>query len=920
MPLVLAGPILRQVTPNAVTVWFALRKPAKVSLRVFENGSPGDPLMAAGTAPSSDPATTTPIGKNLHIVAATVRTDTPLVPGKIYCYDATIVTTDASASTQNLAQATTATGGTAPVLAYASLDFPSFALPPQDLNSLRLVHGSCRKPHGGTLKNTQNPTPDQLATLDGLIGSSASDATARPHQLLLTGDQIYADDCDDELLVSLTDAADVLLSWSGTGEILPTNDPTTSSASAIGASGRIAVVTSAGFTGDDRRSHLLSLGEFFAMYLFVWSDVLWGETMTYEEFESNIYVLAASHPDWTAPATVQSEYDDRQAAVQTFRKTLPSVRRALANIPTYMILDDHEVTDDFNMTRNFVDAVYARDLGVRIVQNALTAYAVCQVWGNVPEQFDPGAPTAAGTQLLAQLAAVAGAANNAQAFETASPAIRTLVGVHKREEMDDTSTGAPPRSMHAFHAGTPDDTVTVNGIDVNTQSLRYNFTVEGPSHQVLVTDTRTWRGFVGNNALPTLLYGQLSDQIVNAKPPLGERLQLLVCSTNAPAIAQIRLLVHAGGAQWLTTWLRRHETPRSAIDYWDVYDSWDFPSRDFDELIVALTKRLATRDGTIVAPLVILSGDVHFSFSSRMAYWATTRLGDTTPQPANIVIAQLVSSSLKNEAPSTRAVELGGYANADPGKNQWLKFAPLLGLEAGALAAIGGAWAYAGLFGGSSGDKFKEGVIGAAAGALIGLIAPLLLFGRPLPPHIPEAYVGWNIPRNGADKSIVKKTAATETSFPFNVTAAAPTFNQNLNPSPHTDAFITPDYRYRLDYLTPARGGETTPVTTAPPGLPGSGATAAQYAQAFAAASNARTDAISKNTKLADCVGHNAIGEITFVWPKNGDALTTSGKLVHHRLHWQTPGPSGVAMWAEYDVPLDNDDKTYNDLTKDVAP
>ncbi len=450
LPLVLAGPILRQVTTNAVTVWFALLKPANVSLRVFESGSPGNPLMATGTAPNTNPAATTAIGKNLHIVAATVRSDTPLVPDKTYCYDATFVTNDPSASTYTLAQATTAPGATphAKPFAYDPFDFPSFALPPQDLNSLRIMHGSCRKPHGGTLKATgkaaTNPTPDQLAALDGLIAADAGDPTKRPHQLLLTGDQIYADDVDDELLVSLTDASGALLGWSGKGEILPSADPTTHDAAALAPGSRVEVITSAGFTGDDRRSHLLSLGEFFAIYLFVWSDVLWSDTMTYDQFELILNVTLSAHPDWKVPDTLKSEYADRQAAVQTFRKTLPAVRRALANIPTYMILDDHEVTDDFNMTRHFCNQVYGDDLGVRVVQNGLTAFAVCQAWGNVPEQFDPNTPTAAGTQLLAQLAMVAAAADNAGAFEKASDTIQTLVGVHQIGQMKDTSR--PSRS------------------------------------------------------------------------------------------------------------------------------------------------------------------------------------------------------------------------------------------------------------------------------------------------------------------------------------------------------------------------------------------------------------------------------------------------------------------------------------------
>jgi hypothetical protein len=48
--------------------------------------------------------------------------------------------------------------------------------------------------------------------------------------------------------------------------------------------------------------------------------------------------------------------------------------------------------------------------------------------------------------------------------------------------------------------------------------------------------------------------------------------------------------------------------------------------------------------------------------------------------------------------------------------------------------------------------------------------------------------------------------------------------------------------------------------------------------------------------------------------------LAVTGKVVQHRVHWQTPGPSGVAMWDEYDVPLDNTDTTYNDLTLEIAP
>ena len=79
----------------------------------------------------------------------------------------------------------------------------------------------------------------------------------------------------------------------------------------------------------------------------------------------------------------------REAAkLALFRKDLQDVRRMLANIPSYMICDDHEVTDDWNMTRDTCKSLYGHPLGLRVAQNALVAYSLCQHWGNVPEVFE----------------------------------------------------------------------------------------------------------------------------------------------------------------------------------------------------------------------------------------------------------------------------------------------------------------------------------------------------------------------------------------------------------------------------------------------------------------------------------------------------------------------------------------------------
>jgi hypothetical protein len=138
-------------------------------------------------------------------------------------------------------------------------------LPPKDLNKLRLFHGSCHKPHaeGG----------DALGLLDTLIAAKASSPYELPHQLILTGDQIYADDVADVLLRLLNDAGKVLLGWH---EPLDTSPLTSPIAFENWQSYyRQMILLNAKFTSDDLKSHLATLGEFFSMYLFAWSDVLW---------------------------------------------------------------------------------------------------------------------------------------------------------------------------------------------------------------------------------------------------------------------------------------------------------------------------------------------------------------------------------------------------------------------------------------------------------------------------------------------------------------------------------------------------------------------------------------------------------------------------------------------------------------------
>ena len=153
-----------------------------------------------------------------------VPTGGALVPGKVYTYDVTftagagtdLLDTDRSVKTltsPNLAGPGSLLEGTL-ALGYAPNARPGFALPPAELKDLRLAHASCRKPHGeGT---------DALPILDTIIRQSYTSPADRPHQLFLTGDQIYADDVAEPLLEQLMVVAKDLM-W-GTDEVLPPRD------------------------------------------------------------------------------------------------------------------------------------------------------------------------------------------------------------------------------------------------------------------------------------------------------------------------------------------------------------------------------------------------------------------------------------------------------------------------------------------------------------------------------------------------------------------------------------------------------------------------------------------------------------------------------------------------------------------------
>jgi hypothetical protein len=614
--LILAGPMLRHTTPESVTVWVALEVACRVTLQIFDTQDNGHQI---GTCLFEGSRETIALGTHLHIVAvtATAQQGAQLTAERVYAYDLTFLQLERVVEDrwQSLSVRESAPQIVSMVnmpnlnISYFAHKYPTFVLPPSQIADLRIVHGSCRKPHGAG--------SDALTILDRLLATTADRLSERPQQLLFTGDQIYGDDITDPLLWAISNLSERLL---GGTEKLPIENPP-----APGTFGNRAEIAThrAGFTAGLNRSeekvrnHLLSCGEYMATYLLSWSPVCWPQI-----FPPGRAIIkepqAAKH------------WDLQVQQLERFIAGLGSVRRALANIPLYTIFDDHEVSDDWNLNQAWCLRVLGRPLGRQVVQNALLAYAIFQAWGNTPDRFKPGT---SGGKLLA-------AAQKRSASEGLDPAtnleISRLLGMPQSEPL----TGLPKFVRDG----------EVSTLDRDPEAVSWHYTIESNCHQIIVLDTRTWRGYhlVGvaspleNRSViepamllsPTAFDRQLIEPLQAPHPTPAPRQTFIVAPTNLFSLAIIDWIHHLSLNYYLSA-PKRHERIFAA----DVGDAWNIHHPALARLLTIL---LTHRDR-----IVVLSGDIHYGAAARLSY--RQLFGNSTS-----VLIQLTASSFKNESPRTR--------------------------------------------------------------------------------------------------------------------------------------------------------------------------------------------------------------------------------------------------------------------------
>ncbi len=396
LPQVLAGPILRRLEPGRVVIWLACTRALRVRV-MFDRG---EGLCLEHELEAGDGQCHHLVaGERLHYLLLDLSPREPFPYGRWIGYTLAFASLDdPEPDWHDVLDA-------APELCYPGRRTPGFMLTERVAS---LLHGSCRKPH--------HPSGDGLAEADRLLArciaagrvdagaapaSDAEDARdardalpAWPAALVLSGDQIYADDVAGPMLHAihqlierlglpveklagtehsgLNDAADLYRHPDGfyrRETLLPHHKHNYAIVELL-----FGGVEKPVFTTDSAHNHLITLAEVLAMYLLAWSPAPW----------QGVNLAPPPGLDEESAAL----YARERCAIEAFVGDLAAVRRLLAHLPVAMIFDDHDITDDWNLSREWEELAYGHPFSRRVIGNALVAYAINQAWGNQPETLN----------------------------------------------------------------------------------------------------------------------------------------------------------------------------------------------------------------------------------------------------------------------------------------------------------------------------------------------------------------------------------------------------------------------------------------------------------------------------------------------------------------------------------------------------
>ncbi len=672
MSKLIAGPIVRRVEARKVSVWAAFNGHYRMRLQIWEGSdikhTGGAGKFTVGTTPlaamSPDQAQKAlRLGPGLSAGVVTIDIPPPgLVPGKLYSYNL-IFEDDGTETesppglieldlrTEQMLKDGNVEDRPQKALGYKNDVLPGFVMPATDPKKLIIAHGSCRKAHGYG--------PDALASLDGVIKTSLEDLTdvtkTRPQQLFLTGDQIYADEVPGPLLRYACNA-------DGTGMMteekvrLIAGEKVADTVSFPPYTRQGLTQTQGGFTSSAAACHLVSFAEFCGIYLNYWSLRSWNNQL-YEKIkgatddekiaaaantlfdpgggETGFLTLirnldAATRNQVAAEGSELREVFAANFAGEKFEKwkkallkelreeiknlkafadKLPEVSRALANIATYMVFDDHEVTDDWYITQRWKNQTLGagHPLGRDIIRNGLMAYAVFQDWGNKPDEY----------QLLTTVPADAPG--------------RTKLFNHLWERGFRISNNI---NVAGIGADILEPIENLLGMGATPSAVKWHYRVPSGAATTFVLDTRTQRQYPSLNAPPALLSeAALNEQLPATPPDPGASFIIVVAPAPVLGLSSFEELIQPAASAVVGL---SSDAPNPGILGGQLefdYEAWGFNVPGFERFLDRLHQ---------YKKVIILSGDVHYGYSSVMDYWK----GSLAAPSGRFV--QLTASSLKN--------------------------------------------------------------------------------------------------------------------------------------------------------------------------------------------------------------------------------------------------------------------------------
>ncbi|SPJ33868.1 hypothetical protein [Kushneria phyllosphaerae] len=363
LPEVIAGPMLRRLLPERMTLWLVASKALALTLVLERSGKRSVRLPL-----DHQQCHQLRIGEHAVVHMIDVALCPTLDEGEIFHYDLLI---ESEGQYRGIAD-------WAPQLCH---DGENLLTVRHAMTLASIAHGSCRRPH--------HDAPDGLARLDRQLHDQRATPEKWPSLLMMSGDQIYADDVAGPMLLAINALVARLGLYHERFESAEISDSRTLLQDPwLYQRNRLLPATAENrllqryffrgkkkpiFTAAGADNHLISLSEILAMYLLVWSPIAW----------QLIDIKTPALEDKAA-----ARFEKEHQALEHFIDELPAVRRVLAHLPTWMIFDDHDVTDDWNLTAQWEEAALGHPFSRRIMGNAMIGYLICQGWGNAPEHFE----------------------------------------------------------------------------------------------------------------------------------------------------------------------------------------------------------------------------------------------------------------------------------------------------------------------------------------------------------------------------------------------------------------------------------------------------------------------------------------------------------------------------------------------------